>query len=530
VVHLAALATLVAVVIVYTWPLLTQASSAIPGGPTDRDVATFVWNVGWVQHALATGAPLLRSDDVLVPFGADLRLHTYGVLQGVLAAPLSATVGVVAAFNLMLIGTLLLNGVLLYVLVYRETASAHAAVVAATCFMLAASLLDQFRVGRPTFASLWIVVAAILVLRSLLARPRMWHGAALGGLLLAALFTDFQIVLFCGLWLALFGGYRVRIRHLGPLALAGALAAVPFGVLFLPALSADDYPRPGLSDMQEYSFRVWDYLDLAVLQHAYGFELGLAALAFLFVRRGWVWLVGGVVFLVLALGPYLQPTQLPLPFAALSAWPPLAQFRTPYRLAMPAVLGLAVVLGLVLAWAFARWPVSIRIVAAGGLVAARLLVAVVQDPMATQTYPTYATYSRLAAEPGRLTLLEVPFGVRSGLERIGDGGEVLEYYQHIHGKPLLNAMVARLPRAVFESYRDHPSLRFLSGEPIAASAEDFAEVLRWTATGYVVVHRDLLEVAQAERIEAFLNGQPALRREPSEPGLVVFTVERTSGR
>jgi hypothetical protein len=520
----AALGLLAAVTIVYAWPLLAHVSTAIPGGPTDRDVATMVWNVGWVHHALMSGAPLLRSDDVLVPFGADLRLHTYGLLQGLLAAPLAATLGVVAAFNLMLVGTLLLNGVLLYALVARLSGSPPAALVAATCFMLAGSLLDQLRVGRPTFASLWIVVAAILVMRSLLERPRLWHGAALGALLLIALLTDFQIVLFCGLWLALIGGYRVRIRHLAPLALAGVLAAIPFAVLFLPALSADDYPRPTPGDMQEYSFRVWDYLDPQVVPHAYGFELGLAALAALFVRRGRLWLVGGLVFLVLALGPFLQPTQVPLPFAALSLWPPLAQFRTPYRLAMPAVLGLAVVLGLVLAWLFARWPVSIRIGAAGALVAARLLVAVVQDPLATQTYPTYATYTRLAAEPGRLTLLEVPFGVRSGLERIGDGGEVLEYYQPIHGKPLLNGMIARLPRVVFEAYRGHAALRFLSGEPVAASPDDFAEVLRWTNVGYVVLHRDLLDGEQLARIEAFLNGQPGLERQPSEPGLVVFTV------
>src|SRR5262245_64478239 len=109
--------------------------------------------------------------------------------------------------------------------------------------------------------------------------------------------------------------------------------------------------------MREYSFRVADAVDPAVLQHFYGLEFAVAAIL---ARRVSVWLVGGLMFLLLALGPYLQPTDLPLPFAALSAWPPLAQFRTPYRMAMPAALGLAVVLGVVLARVLGRWPASIR--------------------------------------------------------------------------------------------------------------------------------------------------------------------------
>ncbi|HET6316795.1 MAG TPA: hypothetical protein VFG86_10070 [Chloroflexota bacterium] len=52
---------------IYTWPLLSDLRTAIPGGPRDLDVATMVWNVGWVSHALNAGAPLLHTDDVLVP-------------------------------------------------------------------------------------------------------------------------------------------------------------------------------------------------------------------------------------------------------------------------------------------------------------------------------------------------------------------------------------------------------------------------------------------------------------------------------
>jgi len=595
---------LIGAALVYAWPIVASLRSAVPGGPTDLDVATMVWNVGYVYRALTTGGDLLATREVLVPFGADLRLHTYGLLQGLAAAPLVPLVGVIAAFNLMLIATLALNGVASYALIRHVGAAAPAALVAATCFMLASPLLDQIRVGRPTFASLWLVAIALLISGSLAQAPRVWKGLLLGLSLLAALLTDFQIALFSAVWLVVFGITRFRTRHLAALAVAALVSGVPFGLLFAPALvgaSAAGYPQPDARDMLEYSFRIWDYLDPAVLPHAYGVELGLGAIAALILscrgvlraiatlilsrgsglraiaapmlaRRGasrsrakspveprWnaassVWLIGAAVCLVLALGPYLQPTEIPLPFGILSTWPPLAQFRTPYRMAMPAALGLAVVLGLVLSQLSVRWSglvpaqSSDRLVAAPTqhsvrpfaglavlLVVARLAFAIVHDPLTMQVYPTYALYARLAAEPGDLTLVEVPFGVRSGLDRVGNGGEVLSIYQHVHRKPLLNGMIARLPSSVFDAYRAHPSLLFLSGDrPVAdVGADSLADadadldgVLRWSNAGYVVVHRNLLDARQADAILALLDRQPSLVRDSVEADLVAYRVRR----
>jgi hypothetical protein len=524
--------------VIYTWPLLERVTLAIPGGPTDRDVATMIWNVGHVHRALTRGDDMLSTREVLVPFGADLRLHTYGLLQGLAAAPLVQLVGLPGAFNLMLAGTLVLNGVVGYALIVRESGSRAAALVAATCFMLSSSLLDQIRVGRPTFGSLWIVAGALLVAGSLVDAPRLWKGVLLGLFLVAALLTDFQVVLFCALWLAIYGLVRFRPRHAIPLALAALVSAVPFGLVFYPALAdaaETGYPQPSAADMVVYSFRFWDYADPAVVAHAYGFELGAGAVAACLVlgRRGkhWLWLGGAVVCLVLALGPLLQPTELKLPFAFLSTWPPLAQFRTPYRLAMPAALGLAVVLGLVLARPLERLCVWMRSIAVGLLVLLRVALASTYDPLTIQSYPSYAFYDRIAAEAGRFALLEVPFGVRSGLERLGDGGEVLEFYQHVHGKPLLNGMVARVPSTVFQAYRAHPALTFLSGDTGVTDAKaiehDLAEVLRWVDVRYVVVHRDLLSSEQAQRIEAVLEHHPALYRDVVEGDLKSYHVRQT---
>jgi hypothetical protein len=517
----------------YVWPLLGSLTTAIPGGPTDHDVATMVWNVGYVFRALTSDARLLMTADVLVPLGADLRLHTYGLLQGLAAAPVVPLLGVPGAFNLMLVGTLVLNGLAGYALMRREGGNDTAALVAATCLMLMSPLLDQLRVGRPTFASLWIVACTLIVAGSLVDAPRLWKGLLLGLVLVAALLTDFQIVFFCGVWLAIYGIARFRLPHAAALAVGALVFLIPFGVLFYPALAGAavaGYPQPVPADMREYSFRIWDYVDPAVVPHAYGFELGAAAVVGAILlwrcRRLWLWLIGALMCLVLALGPFLQPTDLPLPFAFLSTWPPLAQFRTPYRMAMPAALGLAVVLALVLTHLFARLPSRPAGIAAGVLILARLALAVVHDPLRVQVYPEYAIHARLASDPRPFTLLEVPVGVRSGIERIGNGGEVLSYYQHVHGKPLVSGMIARVPSTVFETYRASPALLYLSGDTLVAPTDaDMAQLVRWVNAGYVLLHRDMLSSDQAQAIEALLDRQPFLQREAVGDELVGYSVK-----
>ncbi len=99
----------------------------MPGTNADIDVATMVWNVGWVQRAIETDASLLYSDSVLIPFGADLRAHTYGILfPALLVYPIARAFDVLVAFNVMLLVTLVLNGWFGYAL-FRQIGAGRAA-------------------------------------------------------------------------------------------------------------------------------------------------------------------------------------------------------------------------------------------------------------------------------------------------------------------------------------------------------------------------------------------------------------------
>jgi hypothetical protein len=531
-------AVLLIAALAWAAPLVVRVHTHMPGTPDDTDVATMVWNVGWAQRAIETDAALLRSDAVLLPFGADLRAHTYGAFPAMLVSPIAALFGVLTAFNVMLIATLVLNGWLAYVLCREAGAGRTAALVAGCALMLAGPALDQLQVGRPIFASLWITCAALIAARRLLARPGVAWTMVLGASLVAALFTDLQMLLFTGIWLAWLAAWTVAIergtdrRRAAAAIAAAAIVAVPLFALIYPGFSAggSPLPAPGPEEAVRYSYRWWDYFNPSVMPRAIGgYELAAAAIAGLVLMRRdprlrWWWF-GAAGCLVLALGPTLKFTGLPLPFAAISSLPPLDQFRAPARLTIPAIVGLAVVMALVLDRLFTSMPSRRVAWIAGAAIALRVTLAIAQHPFHTQSYPVYHTYQRLAEDDEPGAVIEVPFGVRSGLDRVGLGDK-LQYYQHVHGRPIVNGMVARLPAEVFAFYRRHPAVLVLAGEAADATdadvATDLGNVIDLVGARYVLVHHDLMTPDHEARVDRLLKAYPRLERWRTEGSLVAY--------
>jgi hypothetical protein len=524
-------------------PLVSRPHTHMPGATADIDVATMVWNAGWVQRAIETDASLLYSDAVLVPFGADLRAHTFGLFPALLVYPIARAFNPLVAFNLMLLVTLVLNGWLGYALFRQIGAGRAASMVAAGALMLSGPSLDQLRVGRPIFAAIWITCAALIAALRLLARPTLPWTLLLALALIAAAFTDLQMLLFTVLWLiglALWFVARERdvdARRLFALATAAAIAAVPFLTVLYPAFAADALPlaTPGYQEAVLYSYRWWDYFTPSVLPHAIGgYELAFAAVAGVLLLRHDArircWLAGALVLFVLALGPELKFTGVPMPFAMLSWWEPLQQFRTPSRLTIPAAIGLAAVMALVADRVFRRWPARNVAWCAGLALVVRVALASIQHPLATQAYPVFDAYRRIAEAAETGSLIEVPFGVRSGLDRIGNGGEALQFYQHIHGRPIMNAMVARLPGEVFAFYRRHPSLLVLAGEQTGATdpeiATDFDNVIDLIDARFIAIHRGMLNANQLAAVDRLIGSNARIVPWKTEGDFSVCRVER----
>ena len=522
-------------------PIAQRHGTHLPGTPADLDVASMVWNVAWVQRAIETRLTLLRSDAILVPFGADLTAHTYGLFPAALVWPVAHGFGALTAFNVMLLGTLALNGWVGYALFLELGVCRAAAMGAATALMLSGPALEQFRVGRPIFAAIWVTCAALVATRRLLARPTVGWTIALGGALAAALFTDLQILLFTAIWIGWIVVWHVASergidgRRAVALAAAIAMIAPPFLLIVYPAFSGNALPVPDRDEAVRYSFRWWDYFTLSIVPRAVGgYELAIAAIAGMLVLRRdprlRVWWFGALLLFVLALGPTLKFTGLPMPFALLSWWQPLAQFRVPSRLTIPAVIGLAAVLALLLDHVFTRMRVRHALVFTGALIALRLTLAVAQHPFATQHYAPSIVYDYLARGRDAGAVIEVPVAARSGLDRIGHGEEFLQYYQLAHGRPIINAMIARLPAGVFAFYRGHPSLMLLAGEAVTATdrelATDLTAVLDALDAGHVVMHRDLMTPGQVARAARLLDTHPRLRPWISEGPIAAYRVQK----
>jgi hypothetical protein len=204
------------------------------------------------------------------------------------------------------------------------------------------------------------------------------------------------------------------------------------------------------------------------------------------------------------------------------------QFRVPYRFVMPALIGWSVTMGFLLLHLLARMRIWHGWLIAILLACMRLGYTANLVPLEIQTYPDYRFYESIRSEVGDFTLLEVPFGIRSGLDKIGEGGERFQYYQHIHNKRLLNGSVSRLPVFVFEFYRSHPALLFLAGESAPDQdilQRDFADILKSSNIKYVIVHRSYLADGQAKQVETFLEAQPQLMLHTVEDDLIVYQAQ-----
>ena len=98
--------------LVATYPLARHALGAIPRG---GDAWQFYWNLWWVKRALLDlhTTPYF-SAEVHAPEGASLYFHTLNLLPSAAVIPISATLGLSAAFNTIVFASFVLSGYCTY--------------------------------------------------------------------------------------------------------------------------------------------------------------------------------------------------------------------------------------------------------------------------------------------------------------------------------------------------------------------------------------------------------------------------------
>jgi hypothetical protein len=224
------LACFAALALLWSYPLVLHLSDRLPG-EVAGDNLSFLWNLWWMRQA---GTRFFFTPLLFAPFGTDLALDTHTALQATIAATLLRGLSVVTAQNVIIIGTLALNGFAAYLLALDRTRSVAGALAAGVVFggsaYVAAHLLGHF-----SLISVWSLPLVTLgLLRTFERRSLGW--SILTGLSLVATagtdyyYTVYAIVIAAGLVLAGSGLCSVswRRERVPPtvMAIVGVLLAV----------------------------------------------------------------------------------------------------------------------------------------------------------------------------------------------------------------------------------------------------------------------------------------------------------------
>lgn len=211
--------------------------------------------------------------------------------------------------------------------------------------------------------------------------------------------------------------------------------------------------------------RVW-LTPRADLYVEYVASLPLVALAVVVaaLRTRWraprFWVVLTVAFALLALGPFVHVagmnTHIPGPWALARYLPLVRLARAPARLVIVAMLGLSMLFAIALCHLADRWPRRRRVLLAA--VAAVMFVELLPAPRPLYSAAIPRFYQRVAAHQDEARMLELPVGIRDGTSSVGSFSALSQFFQTVHGKPLIGGYLSRVPRRRIAEARQDPVL------------------------------------------------------------------------
>ena len=241
------------------------------------------------------------------------------------------------------------------------------------------------------------------------------------------------------------------------------------------------------------------------------------------LRTGWkpsrLWIALTVTFGLLALGPFIHVaginTHIPGPWAFARYLPLVRLARTPARLAIVAMLGVSILFAAALRYLGDRSPHRRRLLLP--TVAAVMLFELLPAPRPLYSASVPRFYDRIAATPGDIRVLELPFGVRDGTSSVGNFTARSQFFQTVHGKRLIGGSLSRISRRRIADVRREPILDALitlsEGGTLAPERENdlilkMPEFARRASIGFVVIDRS----RTAPQLREFAERALGLRR------------------
>jgi len=218
-------------------------------------------------------------------------------------------------------------------------------------------------------------------------------------------------------------------------------------------------------------------------------------------RPSRIWIAVTAAFGLLALGPFVHVagfnTHIPGPWAFARYIPIIGLARTPARVSIVVMLGVSMLFAAALSHLGDRWPRRRRLLLSAMALALLFELSPAPRPLYSASVPAF--YTRVALDPRDVTLMELPVGVRDGTSSVGDFTARSQFFQTVHGKPLVGGYLSRVSRKRIAQLRQDPLLDALitlseggtlDGVREAALVERGTEFIRRGRIGYVVVDND----------------------------------------
>jgi hypothetical protein len=521
--------------VVATWPLVRHISTHVPGDNLFNgrvvffESATNLWNLWWVRYALFE----LKQNPfdcryVFFPFGADLWLHTLSPLPAAVGAVMQPIVGLVATQNLFVLLSFVAAGLSASALARYLGLERSAATLAGALYAFTPAVLAHLYVGH--FELLWIfwMPAVLLVFLRLLDRPDErdgWRRATLLGLLLIGACYSSQYYAVYSVELLLLTAlvrWRAVVRTVVLKRLAWAALVVALGieplVVHVVAREETSSLEDTRSSFHELGLEPLDLIAPSFMhpvlsrfertrdrlpQESTGY-LGLTAIALAAAALGGrrrpsdparrtrsidlrLPATIAVVFAMLSFGAAIKipgrSAAIPMPTAVLAELPILRQARAPGRHVVLAALGVSIL-------AAAGWQRVPR----RGWRAALLFAMAFEFWPAVPLFNVHVDeiYYRLASEPGRFGILDVPAGMRDGTRVLGQADSSHLLAQTVHHKPIVGGMVSRLSNDTWKAASSAPLVRTLldRSDPSPATPEEVAAYFNHWRIRAIVVQPD----------------------------------------
>jgi hypothetical protein len=539
--------------VVMTWPVAARLGTHLPG--IADDLWTHQWTFWWVKQAVLEGLDPFYTRLLFHPYGVSLAFHNIAWLNIAVWLPLQTVMGGFAAYSLVFIAFLALNGFTMYLLARELTGSPPAAFIGGLVYGFWPYALSHC--DHPNLIVVCWIPLTLLYLHRTLERGRRRDA------LLAALFltltglTRWHLLIMGGVIVGLYVLYslwskkscRTR-RTLGLLMLVGLVTGALLAPLAAPIVKAQltsthqddifiDEQTWGQTDVLAYVLPslyhpLWGdaarrlYENLIVNKVFVAF-VGYTTIALAVVgaakdwRRARFWVLAAVVYVALALGPQLRVNgqlypQVPMPYRLVGDLFFIRILRKPDRFNVLLGLPVAMLVSLGMAALLRRYlpsqgegglrgggRKSAVAVALVGIAAVLILVEYCPVPYPTLPAVTPAWYSQLAQEPGQFAILDLPMELQHFDKRYS-------FYQITHGKALVEGRVSRLPREAFDFIDSIPLLPKLRQvnvmDPDLMDVSHQLHLLAEADVRYIVFHRKFIAPEQLAACQDWLTIEP----------------------